>query len=255
MRLALLLLLLVFLLIETASQEVEDRFLRDIVPLQSGVEWHRFTAGDDVDFNVVIFDSKRCALRVIDQPQNPQRLDAVMAGSTGGAIAGINAGFFTPEFNPLGLVISNGQRVGKWLSSTLLGGAVMVKDGKLLLLWREEVGTSQGVTQLVQAGPRLVHRGTPVAGLEADKLRPRSFIATNGDGKWLIGTASYATLAELANLLAQKGLIVPGFQVHRALNFDGGKSTALWLKLSNGKIFYEPEFTLVRNFVGIFPKK
>ncbi len=226
---------------------------RQPVALDAGAQWHQFIAGEDVDFSVVQFSSSRCELRVIDQPERSSARDlgTVMQGTT--AVAGINAGFFTPEFTPLGLVISGGRRTGEWMRSTLLGGAVMVRNGKLLLLWRDEVGGSQGVTQLVQAGPRLVNHGAPVAGLEANKQRARSFIATDGDGRWIIGTAAYTSLAELAHLLSQKDFL-PGFSVHRALNFDGGKSTGFWVRKPDGTAHYDREFATVRNFVGIFPR-
>lgn len=224
-----------------------------VVKLAAGAEWYRFVAEGDVEFNVVRFSSSKYALRVLDQPERAaaKSLGGMMEGL--GALAGINAGFFTPEFQPLGLVITDGRRAGEWMRSTLLGGAVMVKNGRLLLLWREEVGSSDGVTQLVQAGPRLVNHGAPVQGLEASKQRARSFIATDGDGGWLLGTAAYTSLKELATILAQPGL-VPGFVIHRALNFDGGKSTGLWLRKPDGTAFYEREFATVRNFVGIFPR-
>lgn len=230
-----------------------DTSRAEVVSLADGASWHRFVAGGDVDFQVVRFHASRCTLRVIDQPElsTARRLGTVMEES--GALAGINAGFFTPEFAPLGLVISDGRRAGQWQSSTLLGGAVMVKDGNLLLLWKNEVGSSKGVSQLVQAGPRLVNHGVAVGGLEANKQRSRSFIATDGDGGWLVGVASYTSLAELAGLLAQEELI-SGFKVFRALNFDGGKSTGLWLRKLDGSVFYEREFATVRNFVGIFPR-
>jgi hypothetical protein len=224
-----------------------------VVGLASGAQWHRLVTADDVDVQIIRFDAAQVALRVLDQPERStaRSLGAVMEEA--GAIAGVNAGFFTPEFEPLGLVIGDGKRHGTWQRSTLLGGAVMVRKGKPLLLWREEVGSSDNVTQLVQAGPRLVNHGVPVQGLEASKQRARSFIATDGDGGWAIGIAAYLSLAALSQLLVMQDL-VPGFTVHRALNFDGGKSTGLWLRKPDGRTQYEREFATVRNFVGIFPR-
>lgn len=223
------------------------------VPLAGGAQWLRFTSDDGVEFQMVRFHASRCELRVIDQPERStaRSLGKVMAAA--GAIAGVNAGFFTPEFAPLGLVIADGRRVGEWQKSSLLGGAVIVRHGRPLLLWREEVGGAQGITQLVQAGPRLVNHGEPVGGLEASKERSRSFIATDGDGGWLIGIAAYLSLADLARRLTAPEL-VSGFRVERALNFDGGKSTGLWLRTPDGTEHYEREFATVRNFVGIFPR-
>lgn len=224
-----------------------------VVPLAAGAEWHRLTADDGVEFQIVRFQAAKCDLRVIDQPERSTARSLGKVMTDAGAIAGVNAGFFTPEFTPLGLVIADGKRAGQWMKSTLLGGVVLVKKGRPLLLWREEMGGSEGVTQLVQAGPRLVNHGAPVTGLEASKERARSFIATDGGGGWILGTAAYLSLAALAKRLAQPDLI-PGFNVERALNFDGGKSTGLWLRRPDGTEHYEREFATVRNFVGIFPR-
>ena len=112
----------------------------------------------------------------------------------------------------------------------------------------------------MQAGPRLVNHGTAITGLETGRHRPRTFIATNGAGRWpvaggwwLVGLAQSTTLAGLAQILAKPDL-VPGFEVDRALNFDGGKSSALWLRTAGGETRYEQEISTVRNFVAIVPK-
>ena len=223
------------------------------VALAAGAQYHEF-ALESADFQVVTFDATRCTLRVIDQPEASAARNLGMVMREQNAIAGVNAGFFTPEFQPLGLVISDGQRAGEWTRSTLLGGAVLVKNGRLMLLWREEVGSSDGVTQLVQAGPRLVNHGSAVTGLESSKHRARTFIATDGSGRWAIGLCQYTSLAGLASMLATPGLI-PGLEIDRALNFDGGKSSGLWLRTASGEEVYEHEIATVRNFAGIFPRK
>jgi len=43
-------------------------------------------------------------------------------------------------------------------------------------------------------------------------------------------------------------------EIVRALNFDGGKSTALWARTLSGSVVSEAEFGKVRNFVAILPR-
>ena len=237
----------------SAQWEVSSR--ETVTELAAGAKLHRLSVSgeDSADLSVVVFDSRRCTLRVLDQDgaSGTRRLGAMMSET--GAIAGVNAGFFTPEFQPLGLVISDGKRVGAWMRSSLLGGVVLVKRGKLMLLWRDEMGAADGVSQLVQAGPRLVNHGAPVTGLDATKERSRTFIATDNAGLWAIGLCEYSSLAGLAGILSTPGLI-PGFEINRALNFDGGKSSGLWCKTASGEAIYESEIATVRNFVGVFPR-
>lgn len=227
-------------------------------PMANSTRLLRFTArtgdGDSVEFSLVHFDARQCVLRIIDQPSRSAAEDLEDVMPRLGALAGVNGGFFTPEFTPLGLTISNGRRVGTWTRSSLLGGVVLVRGGRLLLLWRDEFQDSEAVTELLQAGPRLVSQGQPVTGLEARARRPRTFIATDVAGRWLLGTTSHVSLAELAGFLASPGL-VPGMEIVRALNFDGGKSTGFWARLVDGSVISSPEVATVRNFVALVPRK
>lgn len=228
-----------------------------VAALPSGALLHRFSAkagdGDSVDFTVVQFEAVRCTLRIVDQPDRAGAGSLAEAMKRSGAIAGVNGGFFTPAFEPLGLTISQGRRAGAWQRSSLLGGVVMVKKGRPALLWRDEFQDSASITELLQAGPRLVNNGQPVTGLQTSSSRARTFIATDNAGRWLLGICEYTTLAGLAQLLATPDLI-PGMEIARALNFDGGKSTGIWARTSTGEVLSESEVSTVRNFVAILPR-
>jgi uncharacterized protein YigE (DUF2233 family) len=208
----------------------------------------------NVELKLVFFDAAKCDLRVIDQPQRSSSGALGDAMRATDAIAGCNAGYFNPEFEPLGLVISNGTRTGSFQKSSLLGGVVQVRKGRPTLLWRDEYTEQKGITELVQAGPRLVNGGKPVAGLEATKRRARTFILTDCAGKWAIGICDRASLRELSDILATDALF-PELEVERALNFDGGSSTGLWFRKADGKESYSREFATVRNFLAVVPRK
>ena len=239
------------------SQALASTHGQELVPLAAGARLLRFSAGgdddDQVEFQVVVFEAAKCTLRVIDQPARSIAANLGATMTSIGAIAGVNGGFFSKEFEPLGLVISQGRRAGAWQKSSLLGGVVVVKKGRPMLLWRDEFKDGQGITELLQAGPRLVNHGTAMTGLEKKNHRPRTFIATDNAGQWLLGIAQSTTLAGLAAMLATPGLI-PHFEVDRALNFDGGHSTGFWCRDGEGKVRYEEELSTVRNFVAVMPK-
>lgn len=206
------------------------------------------------ELQLVFFDAARCGLRVIDQPlrANAGSLRDAMRGI--GAVAGCNGAYFNPDFQPLGLVISNGARAGRVERSSLLGGVFMVRKGKPVMLWRDEFVEQSGITDLVQAGPRLVNGGQPVKGLEATKRRVRTFIITDCAGHWALGLCDRVTLRELSDLLATKGIITE-FSVERALNLDGGSSSGLWFRADSGKESYTREFATVRNFLAVVPRR
>jgi uncharacterized protein YigE (DUF2233 family) len=226
------------------------------VELGHGATCERFTVNgrdDNVDFHIVRFDASQCTLRIVDQPDPtaPLSLGAVMPQV--GAIAGVNGGFFDPKFQPLGLMICSGKKTGSWQKSSLLGGVIQVKQGHTRILWRDEFQSSAGLSDLLQTGPRLVNNGAAITGLEVRSSRPRSFVATDNAGHWVIGICHYISLGGLAQLLATPGTI-PGLKVVRALNFDGGKSTGLWALPTTGPSIYEREITRVRNFVAVVPR-
>jgi hypothetical protein len=45
------------------------------------------------------------------------------------------------------------------------------------------------------------------------------------------------------------------FRINRALNLDGGSSSAFWFKRSNGSVFSISEMKNVRDFIGLVPKQ
>ena len=81
----------------------------------------------------------------------------------------------------------------------------------------------------------------------------RTFIANDGGSQWLLGLAHDITLSELAELLTTPG-VMPAFTVNRALNLDGGHSSALYFRTNDGREHTHPGWSTVRNYLGIVPK-
>lgn len=207
--------------------------------------------GIRIDF--VAFDTRSHQLAVADQVGGPgtRWADAASAGRAAGALAAINAGFFTPTGAPLGLVVTRGERRGSLNRSTSLGSGMFLSDPTHgpRILRRELFSNSLQPTELLQAGPFLVDRGQAVAGL-GQAVAARSIIATDGAHQWLIARTSPCSLAALAKALAtsQPG----GFPVHSALNLDGGSSADLWVSqaIPGGPATIRPIWNKpVRNFL------
>jgi hypothetical protein len=55
-------------------------------------------------------------------------------------------------------------------------------------------------------------------------------------------------LADLARILATP---LDDFKIQRALNLDGGSSSAFWLRKNDDSAFSIPEEKTVRDFVGV----
>lgn len=209
-----------------------------------------------VDF--VAFDSRSHQLSVADQAGGPgsQWADAAGAGRSAGALAAINAGFFTPEGKPLGLVVTNNQRRGSLNRASSLGSGLYVAGGTgaPALLRRELAGSRSGASELLQSGPFLVEDGRALAGLSAEPLRDRSFLAWDGSHQWLIGRTSPCSLAALGAALANAQ--PAGFPIRHALNLDGGRSSDLWVSaaIPGGPTTIRPIWNNpVRNFLLLQP--
>lgn len=212
--------------------------------------------GDEgkVTVSLVRFDDCHATLRVVDQPQSWTLGDTLGDSMRqAGAIAGVNGGYFQPDFTPVGLVIADGRCVGQFTRSSLVSGMVRVIQGRPALVWTSESSFAEAASDLLQAGPRLLSGGQPISGLNASKTAARSFVATDGENGWLIGVTSSVSLHGLAELLATPGL-VSGLRLDRALNLDGGRSTAFFARLNDGREINEPGWSTVRNYLALVPR-
>ncbi len=223
-------------------------------PVSSPVFSRRSVGG--ITFEGVSFDSRSHRLVVIDQPGGPGSVHATAADaarSTEG-IAAINAGFFTPEGAPLGLVKSSGNTAGSWNTASSLGSGVWFGDstGTSAIRRRGDLGkpAALGMSELLQAGPLLMENGRPVGGLESAKTSARTMVLWDGGSRWWIGIASPCTLATLATRLSQAG--PAGWKPRHGLNLDGGRSAELWVSgaVSGGPAARRPPWNRqVRNFL------
>jgi uncharacterized protein YigE (DUF2233 family) len=208
----------------------------------------------EVTVSLVRFDDRHATLRVVDQPQSWTLGDTLGDSMRqAGAIAGVNGGYFQPDFTPLGLVITDGRRMGQFTRSSLVSGMVRVIQGRPALVWNSESSCAEAASDLLQAGPRLLSGGQPITGLNASKTAARSFVATDGENGWLIGVTSSVSLHGLAELLATPGL-VSGLRLDRALNLDGGRSTAFFARLNDGREINKPSWSTVRNYLALVPR-
>jgi hypothetical protein len=212
-------------------------------------------------FEGVAFDSRNYRLVVVDQQNGPasQFADAAKAANSRGGLAAVNAGFFTPEGTPLGLVVSSGKIAGTWNAASSLGSGVWFEEtsGKSAIVRREKLGRAAASTsrELIQAGPLLVENSQPISGLEATKTSARIVVLWDGGTRWWIGRGSPCTLAALSHALA--GNSPTGWKIRHALNLDGGRSADLWVSgaIPGGPFHSRPPWNRpVRNFLVVTAK-
>jgi hypothetical protein len=200
---------------------------------------------EEATLDLAVFSTKTATLRLIDNPKGDDDLDGVARRVR--AVAGVNGGYFDPQNAPVGLLISDAKLIAPLRKARLLSGVLVVSRTRIELLRSGEYSLRKNTVSALQCGPFLVDGGRPVAGLDDTRPARRTFVLTSGD-RAAIGYCSAVTLAQLGAVLATQEL-----KVQRALNLDGGSSSAFWFAGERG-VLSLPESKTVRDFVVITPK-
>lgn len=209
----------------------------------------------------VAFNSIAYQIRIADQPKGPasQWQNAREAANAFGALAAINASFFTPEGDALGLVRSNSKTYGTWNSATSLGNGIWLENSQhqSKIISRNALSLSQARQQphLLQAGPMLVLAGRAQS-LNRERYAIRSILLWDGANHWAFARSSSCTLQQIAQELAKFPKNLP-FIPRYALNLDGGSSSELWISHAiAGRDSLHREFwnKPVRNFLILLPR-
>jgi uncharacterized protein YigE (DUF2233 family) len=224
-------------------------------PGRSGTE-HRHlvvqttTASQQATVDIAIFSAKSSALRVIDNPEG-ESLGAVMKREE--CVCAVNGGYFDTKFEPIGLRISDDRTFSPLRRARLVTGILLQSARSIDLIRPGEFSNSKKITAAIQAGPFLVQQGKRIRGLNDSQLARRTFAGTTPDERALLGVCSAVSLAQLADILAT----VPAagnLKIRRAMNLDGGSSSAFWFARENGSTFAIPGQKPVRDFVAVVPK-
>jgi hypothetical protein len=191
------------------------------------------------------FSPKSCSVRLIDNPDGRSLAETVSAA---GVLAGVNGGYFDENFTPLGWRVVDGKLIAPLRRARLLTGAIVSTGGSIQIIRNNETGKIRKPAMALQCGPFLVDRGQRVTGLDASRVARRTFAAMAGADQGALGLCSDISLADLSALLAGG---IGNLKIQRALNFDGGSSSAFWFKREDGSVFSIPEEKGVRDFVVI----
>lgn len=206
--------------------------------------------GERATLDLALFSTKSATVRVIDNPTGNNNLAAVMRREK--CLAGVNGGYFDPEDKPVGLLVGDGKVIAPLRKARLLSGVMIVSNGRMQLLRVAEYSPKRKATAALQCGPFLVDRRQPVPGLNDTRSARRTFVVTGGSDRAAIGFCSAVTLAQLGKILATPE-VAPDLKAQRALNLDGGSSSAFWFAGERAPFSISEQKT-VRDFVAVVPK-
>ena len=202
------------------------------------------TTGATATLELVRFSPKNVQLKSVD---NPAGGDLSQAMNDTNFLAAVNGGYFDEGFAPLGLRISNGAKLSPLVRGKLMTGVIVSTNSNIRIVRVNEFNSKMGASTAIQCGPFVVDGGRTVPGLNAARPARRTFVAVTGS-EAILGVCSSVSLARLSSILAS----APGnLKIQRALNLDGGSSTALWFKRKDGSAFSISEYKNVRDFVAI----
>ncbi len=205
-------------------------------------------AGGEATLDLALFTKDGVNLRVLDNAKGDINLAEAMKRE--GFIAGVNGGYFDPGFAPIGLRVIDGVVAKPLVRARLLTGLLCASRERGAELMRlSEYSKKRKYDAAIECGPFVVDLGAPVRGLNNARSARRTFVAVARGGKTALGYCDDATLAQLGDILASKS--IEGFDVWRAMNFDGGSSSAFWFKRSDGSALSIGEYKSVRDFVGV----
>jgi len=250
------LLALLSLVALAASAQAEWKVLStESEPGRSGFE-HRHVivedaaAGQRVAVDVAVFSAKSTALRVIDNPDG-QSLGAVMKREN--CVCGVNGGYFDTEFKPLGLRVADGTIFSPLRRARLITGILLQSDRGIDVVRVSEFSRTKKIIAAVQSGPFLVEGNKRIRGLNDAQLARRTFAGIATNDRAFLGFCSDVSLAQLANILATAPVAADS-KIRRAMNLDGGSSSAFWFAREDGSAFSISGRKPVRDFVGVVPK-
>jgi hypothetical protein len=221
----------------------------------AGIE-HRHVVVEDtaasqrVALDVAVFSGKSTALRVIDNPDG-QSLAAVMKREK--YTCGVNGGYFDTEFKPIGLRVLDGTTTSPLRRARLITGILLQSDRGIDVVRVGEFSRTKKLSAAIQSGPFLVEGNKRIRGLNDSQLARRTFAAVATNDHALLGFSSDVSLAELANILATAPILADS-KIHRAMNLDGGSSSAFWFVREDGSAFSIAGRKPVRDFVGLVSK-
>ena len=223
-------------------------------PGRGGIE-HRHVIVEDaadqrVALDIAVFSAKSTTLHVIDNPQG-QTLATVMKQEKW--VCGVNGGYFDTEFKPIGLRVADGATLSPLRRARLITGILLQSDRGIDVIRVSEFSRTKKTVAAIQSGPFLVEGNRRIRGLNDAQLARRTFAGIVTNDRVLLGFCSDVSLAELANILATAPVVADS-KIRRAMNLDGGSSSAFWFAREDGSAFSIAGRKPVRDFVGVVPK-
>ncbi|MBD3328664.1 hypothetical protein GF340_05190 [Candidatus Peregrinibacteria bacterium] len=199
---------------------------------------------------IVQIDPRKYKLQIIENsPTEPKTIEEIH--NQNNAVVSFNGQFFNEDFEPLGLLISDGQVISEKTKSDLMEGIIAVDQNFNARLFPAGANL-ENIEFAIQNGPILLdEKGQNLFTSETGKIASRTALGLDKNNNLILIVIKQSvlnydnviSLHEFGKLLEEQ----PEFKemgLHSVLNLDGGPSSGLALKDS-----YFPEMEKVQNII------
>lgn len=213
--------------------------------LGKGLEWkhaHAFLE-DSIpqNINILVVDSRKRNISLLYNPV--KNILASIQASEAGAIAAVNAGFFSiKDGGSLTYIKTDGHVVDsdtavKWQRVENMNGSVVITfAGKLLIMkamtncWYD---TCKYCRDVLITGPLMLKNGRKILLPETSVVinnHPRTCIGTRKNGRVILLTLDGRSVQAAGLTLVKLTDLMVSLKCFDAVNLDGGGSTTMWIK-------------------------
>jgi len=198
--------------------------------------------------------------RLYQQPETNQILANYINQLNQTFTIAINGGFYTPEYQPVGLLMDHNKKINSWAKSSLLSGCVrMNAKGKLSI--GENKSECIKAWSALQAGPVILSQGNSMQFHSFVNQSPRlqdffnenyrTIVAMSTQQEIIILVTSPVKLNDIAGILQHFPKAFMVNKIKTAINLDGGSSTGLYIQFATPFYFHEKK--PVKTFIFFNP--
>jgi Phosphodiester glycosidase len=205
--------------------------------------------GSVVDVETASFRRERVTLRVLDYPDGGRKGEMVLRAMDQGALAAINGGYFTNQYQPDGLLEIAGvvrQPARRGLSG-IVGSTI---DGDPVVELVDDADTAK-LRDAVQSGPFIVDPGGHNGIRRDDGQRAARSVVILSAKFVAVSVTAQCGLYDLANALVNSPATFGLDHVDRALNLDGGPSTGFAVRRRTGDVEIVRESARLRTVLTV----
>jgi len=168
------------------------------------------------------------------------------------SLIAINGGFFSPDYEPLGLRISSGKLLNP-MRQISWWGIFTLKNNQPAIVSNDQYQADNSPEFAIQSGPRLLQKGQVVSNIK-ELADTRSALCINKTGQIVIIVTEHLPLTPtvLANRI-RRTESQGGLSCQDAINLDGGHSSQLYAKIGE-TIINIPNLSPVADAIIVRPQ-